>query len=56
MSNPLENHLVNKEGRGVVFGVVLIEVMEINAYPNGSLIFLNRDRIRHLRFVGNMVN
>ena len=50
------NHMVDERCGKVVFGTCLIQILIIDTYFYGALLFIHRDRVGHSRGLGNWVD
>lgn len=47
MTDASIDNLIDERSREVVFETCLVEILEVGAYPNGTMLFVNRDRVRY---------
>ena len=50
------NHMVDERCGKVFFGTCLIQILIIDTYFYGALLFIHRDRVGHSRGIGNWVD
>jgi hypothetical protein len=47
MTDASIDNLIDERSREVFFETCLVEILEVGAYPNGTMLFVNRDRVRY---------